>query len=205
MSKEITRRNFLKSMLAGGVAVATMSPLELLASQNESFKGAYNETYDVAELYSNGMVFSERQPESIPGTETKLSYFVRDSDDVRGIDDVQFNYQVSDKGDKSRKFTARVVGKIVDGKYTISDVQTDGQLFQDPIKQYQFESGFFNDFKAVLEDGVNENLSTFNAAFQKLSSNKRDLNPTPTGYNPFQTKYEKREETMRGVQDILFK
>ncbi len=205
MSKEISRRNFFKLMLSKGVTLATLSPLDLLASDYGSFKGKFNETYDITQLYSNGMVFSEEETENIPGTKTNLTYFVQNSDDVKGIDEVQFSYEVSDNKDKSIKFHAKFVGKIIDGNYKIDNIQTEGQLSEDPMKQYQLEHVFWENLKPILEDGVNENLVIFNKVLEDLISKYSGLKSVQKDYNPFSTKYEKMEDIIRGAQDILFK
>jgi hypothetical protein len=201
MNEKQTRRKFIKNLLTySGIAV--ISPLELLASEKREFNGVDNIHYNISELYSNGMVFSEK-PESLIGNETILSYFVVDNNGKKGIDEVHFNYNITDMSNKLKELDLKAQGKISNGNYKINDIQTQGTLFDDPIKQYEYENGLINDFQPFIEEEINKNLVVFNNALNKYSSKENNLQKVPENYNPFQTKYEKMEKTIKNVKEMI--
>ena len=203
MLKQITRRNFLKLSLIGG-SMGILSSLEILASDEKYFTGKNNEKFHITELYSKGMIFSEKEPNISLGNESNLTYFVQNNNNVNQIDDIQFDYSVLDMEDKSKEFHAIGFGYVTNGIYQINkNIQTKGNLFKNPIMQGEFEKTFSDELKSFMELYINDSLIIFNKNLNQLCLKQNNLKPVPKNYNPFEIKYKKMKENIKEGQEYI--
>lgn len=203
MKDKVNRRDFIKSMMALGIASVASNPINSFAQDNAEPCPYFTNSFEVKELYSNAMVFRDKKTETFADKDAELSYFVRDKNEDGKIDEVYSNFTIRGEEKDREEYHLKIKGEIKDGNYEVKDVQVVGRIFDDPGKQYEFDDLVATDLRNVLKKDIENNLESFNNSLEALVKKEDNLKTAPRDYDPFPTRYEEWQNTMDGVDDII--